>query len=135
MSTPAEPSEISTLLQHYEGVRSIAFSDDGTRLASASDDRSIALWDVSDLHSLFLLSILTGHGNHVEALDFSPNGKILASGADGEPGTVFLWDMVPKSWANTLCQAVGRNLTLSEWAQYFPGEEYRITCPQWPAEQ
>jgi len=31
------------------------------------------------------------------------------------------------------CSIVGRNLTQAEWQQYFPGEEYRITCPQWPA--
>ena len=135
MSTPETPSQIGSLLQHYEGVRSLAFSADGTRLASASDDRTIALWDVSDLSSPFLLSSLSGHGNPVEALAFSPNGEIRATGADGEPGTLFLWDMAPGSWADTLCQAVGRNLTRSEWTQYFPGEEYRLTCPQWPADE
>jgi hypothetical protein len=28
--------------------------------------------------------------------------------------------------------AVGRNLTLEEWELYFPNEERRKTCKQWP---
>lgn len=30
------------------------------------------------------------------------------------------------------CQRAGRNLTLTEWEQYFPGEQYHKTCDQWP---
>jgi hypothetical protein len=30
------------------------------------------------------------------------------------------------------CSTAGRNCTQTEWADYFPGEPYGKTCPQWP---
>ena len=33
------------------------------------------------------------------------------------------------------CEIAGRNFTITEWEQYFPDEDYRITCPQWPRGQ
>lgn len=30
------------------------------------------------------------------------------------------------------CQVVHRSFTQVEWNQYYPGEEYRLTCSQWP---
>jgi hypothetical protein len=42
--------------------------------------------------------------------------------------------MDPESWVKKACQRVGRNFTRVEWAQYFPSEEYRKTCEQWPLE-
>jgi hypothetical protein len=30
------------------------------------------------------------------------------------------------------CLYAGRNLYQEEWAQYFPGQPYQKTCPQWP---
>jgi|GEM_PF-1428529 len=32
------------------------------------------------------------------------------------------------------CQAAGRNFTSEEWATYFPGQPYQVTCPMWAAE-
>ncbi len=31
------------------------------------------------------------------------------------------------------CEIAGRNFTQAEWQEYFSGEPYHITCPQWPA--
>jgi len=42
--------------------------------------------------------------------------------------------MDPNSWLVRTCERAGRNLTRDEWSQYFPNEEYRATCPQWPLE-
>ncbi|HRS14606.1 MAG TPA: WD40 repeat domain-containing protein, partial [Candidatus Bipolaricaulis sp.] len=69
-------------------VRSVAFSPDGTVLASGSDDGTIKLWDVTSGTGL---RTLTGHTYPVNSVAFSPDGKTLASGSND--GTVLLWDV------------------------------------------
>ncbi len=75
----------------WEGLLALAFSPDGTRLASASKDGTIRLWNSSN-DEWTTLEKHTGYGmaTWTNVLAFSPNGKILASG--GTDKTVQLWD-------------------------------------------
>ncbi|KAF2181015.1 hypothetical protein K469DRAFT_590663, partial [Zopfia rhizophila CBS 207.26] len=43
---------LQTLEGHSGSVKSVAFSHDSTRLASASDDRTVKIWDASSSESL-----------------------------------------------------------------------------------
>jgi WD40 repeat protein len=80
--------ELLNLKGHTDYVRSVCFSPDSMRLASASADRSIKVWDVS---RGYLTLTLRGHtGRSVDSVAFSPDGKRLAS-ADSD-GVVILWD-------------------------------------------
>jgi WD40 repeat protein len=72
---------------HSEAVRCLAFSPDGKRLASASDDRTIKIWDVSTGQELLTLK---GHGREVTSVAFSSDGRWLASGSVDQ--TVKLWE-------------------------------------------
>ncbi len=72
---------------HSDGVWSLAFSPDGSLLASSSDDANVRLWDSA---SGECLSLLQGHTNRARSIAFSPDGSKLASGSDDQ--AIRIWD-------------------------------------------
>ena len=57
----------------------MSFSPDGKLLATAGDDGTARLWNLSGQQ----VAVLKGHRGSVSNVSFSPDGKLLATGADG----------------------------------------------------
>jgi WD40 repeat protein len=64
----AADAQISALAGHTDRVRWAAFSGDGRRVITASDDRTARIWDTATGLQIRLLS----HNDHVNSAAFSP---------------------------------------------------------------
>ncbi|PQK09533.1 hypothetical protein BB8028_0001g16030 [Beauveria bassiana] len=107
---------------HSKTVRALEFSRDGT-LASASDDRTVRIWDPAKSNTM---KILRGHTDWIFAIAFSHDGKQLASASRDD--TVRLWDAATGSElclfgdfdfetvkSNLAFMADGKDLLLCSW--------------------
>jgi WD40 repeat protein len=79
-----ERGEVATMLG---GCTALAYHPSGKRIASASLEQTICIWDVE---SQELIAELTGPDNPVTALAYNRDGTLLASG--GEDRTLRIWD-------------------------------------------
>jgi serine/threonine-protein kinase len=88
--TGAEQPETRDLKGHSYPVAAIAFSADGTLLASGSADRTARVWDLVERQPT--APLVLQHENPVCGLAFHPDGKTLASVCTYEK-TVHLWNV------------------------------------------
>jgi WD40 repeat protein len=86
-----------TLEGHSDVVNTVQFSPDGSKLASASDDKNVMVWDASTGARLHTLE---GHSREVTAVQFSADGSKLASASWDKK--VMVWDMSTGAQLHTL---------------------------------
>ena len=86
MPTSTSPEPLSIFEGHTGAIYDIAFSADGSLLASGSADNTIRVWNV---HDEKLISILPYKG-FVYTVAFSPDNQLLAGGSGD--GTIQVWD-------------------------------------------
>jgi serine/threonine protein kinase len=94
--TLGEPT-VQTLVGHSGDVFGVAWSPDGSWLASGSDDQTLRIWEAA---SGRLAQTLTGHTDKIFAVAWSPDGKQIATGSFDK--TIKIWDAQSGQEAKTL---------------------------------
>jgi WD40 repeat protein len=84
---------IHRLVGHTDSVRSVAFSPDGRRVLSGSNDNSLILWNMAQDSPTFgqIIRRFEGHTDNVRSVAFSPDGQEILSGSDDR--TIIQWQM------------------------------------------
>lgn len=98
-----ENRRVQILDEHTDNVSTLAFSRDGTRLASGSHDGTVRLWRVDPEYGRFEAapnSPFQGHTVDVIDVEFSPDGKSLMS--TGFDQVVRIWDLETGSMKGVL---------------------------------
>jgi hypothetical protein len=118
---------------HKARVNEMQFSKDDSKLASASFDGTIRVWDLSELSEQPL--VLKDHSNWVWSMTFSPEGDKLIAGCGDN--LIRVWPTSSKIMADQMCGLLKRNMTGAEWKRYVAkeGVPYERTCPELPSQE
>jgi WD40 repeat protein len=86
-----------------------AFSSDGEYLAAAGDGETVRIWSIRDQEEVARIE------------------RVLQRG-----GNLRVWLLRYEDLAAEACSRLTRNMTRSEWREYFGDQAYHPTCPQLP---
>jgi WD40 repeat protein len=109
-------------------LQAVDVSPDGSTVAAISRDGAVRLWDAATHRSLG--PPVRSHTGLTTEISFNADGtSVVTYGFDDAIVTI---DLRPEAQATKACELVRRNLTKTEWGRYLPGQQYRVTCPQYP---
>ncbi|KAF1952617.1 hypothetical protein CC80DRAFT_422011, partial [Byssothecium circinans] len=121
---------LQTLEGHSDSVRSVAFSHDSTRIASASDDSTVKIWDASSGKHL---QTLEGHSGWVWSVAFSHDSTRIALAL--YDSTVKIWDASSGKHLQTLKGHSGKvcSVAFSHDSTQIASASYDSTVKIWDA--
>jgi len=108
-------------------VTDISYSTDGRFLVAASHDGNVYLWNTSNWGNPPM--VFSENNGFVLAVCFSKNSSYFYSGSVDYPRFIGR-PSEPAEMARDFCALIGRNLTETEWDEYFGADiPYEKTCP------
>jgi len=107
-----------TLNGHEDSVINVTFSKDGSRVATASDDGTVRVWDASNGEE----QMMFGGETALFSVKFSPDDRLIA--AAGYDGRVKIWDMESGDLILTL---IGHNNSIY-FIDFSPDGKYLATA-------
>jgi WD40 repeat protein len=113
-----------------ESMEAVTFSPDGARLASATNNKTVLLWEwqaekcakewAPDICQPERLGIpLVGHQTAVENVVFLSDKLLISSSEDGQ---LIQWNLDKQYWYKRACSIVNRPLSDAEYSQYIEGK-------------
>jgi len=120
-----EPNAMPTELRgHDQRIRDVAITQDGTRVAIASEDATIHLWDLEHAEPV-ILSVVNGSAGRIAFRD----GQLLAVSESG----LHRWCLDLDRLIAIASATASRNLTPEEWRRFLSGSP-RATFPELASE-
>ena len=121
-------TSIATLSGPGARVADLAYSPDGRFIAAASHDGKVYLWTTSDWS--YPPKVFDENNGFILAVCFSRDSRFFYSGSVDFPRFIGR-PTEAASMAGEFCSLLSRNLSQTEWAQYFGSElPYEKTCPE-----
>ncbi|GEM_PF-5803286 len=85
---PGQIPEFTTFQSHGRTVRGLSFDQNGLKLVSCSDDKSVLVWNVQTGK---IINVLNGHKDRVTTASLSNEGdKVVSASTDD---TIRIWDL------------------------------------------
>ncbi len=88
---------VSLFIQNFSRVLAVAFSPDGTLLATGDSRGSILIWEVTSRRAIYRM---LSHASRITSLVWHPNGQQLASSSTD--GTIRIWQINTSSQIHML---------------------------------
>jgi WD40 repeat protein len=128
---------------HTSHIESIKFSNSGNFMATSSKDKSIRLWNMSDLNKP---PQVLGDKEWVWSMAFTPDDNQIMAGIHAKTSkitkgqekvdyTIHAWPTKITAMSSKLCSYINRNMTKEDWEQYVGEVEkfpYESTCSSLP---
>jgi len=122
-----EPGAPMRILQgHTAGVKTLAFGPDG-QLVTGSDDFTVRVWDLKDAAVAPL--VFRGHAAAISSVACTRDGQIVTGGLDHN---MRVWELDLDRLIQKAGTFAARNLTYTEWVQFFGPDLYQQTFPDLP---
>jgi WD40 repeat protein len=123
--------KISEVRAHDAEVNDIRFNTLLNQMATAGKDKKMKIFNITDPSNLTQPPITFTDESFVMAMQFSPDGQLIVSGAYRGPDNLVCRPSHVDYFVQEICNLVSRNMTQSEWNTYVGNDiDLEPTCSE-----